>query len=91
VKSKKKPAKNYWIIRYNIRQSMEDPVVEIVRGQGVAENAAESHERKLSKEERDAGWSYIYQETTCKPRTDLKTANELYRNQKAEILDKFRR
>ena len=42
-----------------------------------AEMAVDSRDRKLSKEQRDAGWSHFLEKTTIKPGTDPKTATAI--------------
>jgi len=56
----------YEIIRTNHKGAWQ--TVEVVRGQSAAESAVDFHNRKLTAEEKEEGWSHFSQRTTKKPR-----------------------
>lgn len=58
----------YEIIRTNHSDPSDRGItVDIVRGESAAERAVDYYDRKLTAEEKEAGWSHFSQRTTKKP------------------------
>ncbi len=57
----------YEIIRHNHRTFEGSQTVDVVRGESAAERAVDYYDRKLTAEEKEAGWSHFSQRTTKRP------------------------
>jgi hypothetical protein len=76
---------SFEIVRHNLRAGETWSIVEVVKGRGHAENAVDRHNRHLTSEENEAGWSHFLQETKTPPGTDPKLATEVAQQRAARL------
>lgn len=76
---------SFEIVRHNLRTGETWSVVEVVKARGHAENAVDRHDRHLTPEAKDAGWSPFLQETKTRAGTDPKLATELAQQRAARL------